>query len=75
MNTAAKQIIVMHQGPDGATRAWATGPKGQLEKVRQRAARQLWTYRQKRASVGDPLATAEFLEVIEDLGQGTEEKA
>jgi len=75
MNTATEQIIVMHQDQDGSTRAWATGPREQIEKVKQQAAKQLAAYRKKKASTGDPLATEEFVEVVEGIGQSTEEKA
>ena len=63
----AGRIMVRFIDPDGGTRAWASGPQEKLQQVRERAAHELEDYRRKKAALGDPLADAEFTEVIEEL--------
>ena len=60
----SREVIVSYQDPDGKPRAWAIGLKKNLEALRKEAKGQLAVYRDKKRLLGDPLATAEFTEVI-----------
>jgi len=53
-------VMFSHLDPDGLTRAYACGPVGDEERVKEEAARQLALYRDEKRELGDPLASAVF---------------
>ena len=75
MNKNTTKIMVCYRDPDGAVRAWASGPSNMQDEVERVAADQLARYQERKALVGDPLATAEYTMAVETLdsapGQAT----
>ena len=65
--TKPGRLMVRMVDPDGATRAWAAGPADEIETVRNIAEAQLKEYRAAKRKLGDPLAYADYAEVIQPV--------
>ena len=61
MATERKRGVLVTYEAGGCPRAYAMGPVGRRDEVREEARIHLDAYRMERAVVGDPLATAKYV--------------